>query len=260
MEVSLVVAGHSHVAALAGPKDPPRAGTELVEIEGTSVSVLQGPWPRDVNYWAALADAARERMPAIVWEGDQHNAAFLIEPTPPVDFVLSAAPDLPMDPRASYVAESQLRALFAPTIDPLGPIVRRLREISGGPVLVAGTPPPIGDETAIRTRLPNDPRVVAGAAERGSDIASIGITSPYTMQKLWSLIQSMVAETTVAAGGFFVPVPDRARGADGFLLEQYWSDHATRANDEYRREMLTELAAAAQAATDPAAASPGNLE
>lgn len=243
VKVPLVVAGHSHVAAL----DQPAPEIGLVDIDETGVSILQGPWPRDVDYWSAFEQAARDRMPAIVWEGDQHNAAFLIEPTPPLDFVLSSAPDLPMDPRASYVAESQLRALFAPGIDPLGPIIRRMTQVSGGAVLIAGTPPPMGDADAIRARLANDPRVAAIAKERGSDVAAIAITSPYTMQKLWSLIQSMLAETAMAANGVFVPVPDRVRGDDGFLLERYWSDSATHANEDYRREMLNELAGAAEA-------------
>lgn len=249
VEVSLVVAGHSHATALAGPKGAPFP-LGLVAVDDAT-SVLHGPLPRDVDYWAAFADAARGTIPAIVWEGDQHIAAFLIEATPPIDFVLSAAPDLPMDPRASYLAESQLRALFAPTIDPLGPIVRRLAQAAAGPVMVAGTPPPMGDEAAIRARLANDPRVAAAAAERGGDIEAVAITSPYTLQKLWSLIQSMVAETAAAAGGSFVPVPDRVRGADGFLLERYWSESATHANEEYRGEILAELAAVARAAAEP---------
>ncbi len=249
MELSLVVAGHSHAAALGVPipAEDDASAPNQIAIEDAAAMALAGAWPRDDAYWAALEDAARERVPAIVWSGTQHHAAFLVEPVPPIDFVLSAAPDLPMDPRASYVAESQLRALFAPSIEPLGDLVRRLVAVASGPVLVAGTPPPLGDPDAIAMR------VVSDTNEDGEPEDPPRLSSPYTMQKLWSLVQSMLAETTVVAGGVFVPVPDRVRGADGFLREDYWSEDAVHANEHYGREMLREL-------VDVARATPTNAE
>ncbi len=243
MELSLVVAGHSHAAALGVPlpaeDESPAPGQ--IPIEDAAATALTGAWPRDDAYWAALEEAAGARVPAIVWSGTQHHAAFLVEPTPPIDFVLSAAPDLPMDPRASYVAEAQLRALFAPSIEPLGDLVRRLVAIAPSPVLVAGTPPPLGDPDAIAMRIVGD------VDEQGEPLDPPRLSSPYTMQKLWSLVQSMLAETTAAAGGVFVPVPDRLRGTDGFLREDYWSEDAVHANDDYGREMLRELIDVARA-------------
>lgn len=244
MEISLVIAGHSHAAALGVPipaGDEPATPSQIA-IEDAAAVALGGAWPRDDAYWSALEDAARTHVPAIVWSGTQHHAAFLVEPVPPIDFVLSAAPDLPMDPRASYVAEAQLRALFAPSIDPLGGLVRRLVAITSGPVFVAGTPPPLGDVDAITMR------VVGDVDAEGEPIDPPPLTSPYTMQKLWSLVQAMLAETAASAGGVFIPVPDRLRGADGFLREDYWSDDAVHANGAYGREMLRELIDVARAA------------
>ena len=247
MKPSLVLAGHSHLAAFGTPIADGE-GTREITVAHTDASVraIAGAMPRTEDYWSMLERNSGDAVPVLLWEGTQHQDRFLIETSSPIDFVLSLAPTLPLDPRASYVAEGQLRAVFAPRIDPLGPLIARLvRAGGGGPVLVAGTPPPTGDEVAIRARLVADPARVAAAQAGGIDLATVRLGSGYTLQKLWSLIQAMTAEVTVAAGGTFVPVPDRLRGSDGFLPERLLADDAIHANAAYGAEMLTEIVAAA---------------
>ena len=156
----------------------------------------------------------------IVWEGDQHIRALMVEPVPPLDFVLSAAPDLPLDPRASYVAEAQLRALFAPSLDPLASRAPLVASADGAAILVAGTPPPIGEVDAIAARLARDPQFAALIAS-GRDAAShptVTLTSPYTLQKVWSLLQLDAGRDR---SGERAPCsfrsPDRTRNLEGFL-------------------------------------------
>ena len=72
MSLSLVLAGHSHLAALAAPVDPIAEAIAPVTIDG-GTAALAGPADRDDAYWGALADAATGgAVPAIVWQGSQH--------------------------------------------------------------------------------------------------------------------------------------------------------------------------------------------
>lgn len=237
----LIVAGHSHIAAFA-PAPNQLAGPTWVDGEG--VRVLHGPQPRDDVYWHAFAAAEPGAPHAIVWAGDQHLRRLLIEPMPPIDFVLSAAPDLTLDPRASYLAESQLRALFAPSFDGLAELIRALRG-AGTPVLVAGTPPPIGEVEALAQRLPNDPQFapLLQASDDGP-AAPVSLSSPYTLQKVWSLLQLILAEIAGAEGARFVPTPDRTRTGEGFLAPAYWSSDPIHANAAFGRELASDLRAA----------------
>lgn len=244
MSLSLVLAGHSHLAALAAPVDPVAETIAPVTVEGRLMA-LTGPTDRDDAYWAALAEAAAGgAVPAIVWQGTQHLDRFQIEPFPPLDFVLSLAPRLPLDPRASYVAEGQLRALFAPAIAPLGNLVARLRATGAPAVIVCGTPPPAGDAEAVRNRL------IARAGDAAGELETARLSSPYTLQKLWSLVQAMMAEVSAANGAVFVAVPDRLRGTDGFLPLAMLADDAVHGNAEYGRAMREEIAAAASRLLD----------
>lgn len=250
MPSSLIVAGHSHVDAFAPPPDG-MAGPTLVE--SGDVTVVHGPVERDDEYWTVFAGAKPGAPRAIVWEGDQHIRALLIEPSPPIDFVLSAAPDLPLDPRASYVAEAQLRALFAPSMAPLAGVLRRVRkDAPASPLLVAGTPPPIGDIDAVAARLPRDPQFAAALLPDASGRAPVvTLTSPYTLQKVWSLVQIMLAEIAAENGATFVHVPDRTRTLEGFLAPAYWSDDPVHANPAFARELAADLRAATAKPQDP---------
>lgn len=242
MQSPLIVAGHSQIAAFA-PVPDGIAEPTLIEVDG--VRVLHGPPSRDDAYWRALTAADPAAARVIVWGGDQHVRTLLIEPTPPIDFVLSSAPDLPLDPRAAYVAEAHLRALFAPSLDGLQELIATLRA-RGAPVLVTGTPPPIGEVEAIAARLGRDPQfaplVVSSAAGPPPPVA---ITLPYTLQKVWSLLQMMLGEIAAAGGATFVPVPDRTRTHEGFLAPAYWGEDPIHANAAFARELLADVVAAA---------------
>lgn len=230
MQSPLVLGGHSHIAAFASPpsNDPDTAPDVTIPNAGA---------PRDETYWLALADAAGGRPLALVWEGNQHMTALLGAPTPPLDFVLSHAPDLPLDPRASYVLESQMRALFAPSMDRLAMAIGGLRA-SAATVVVAGTPPPPSDEAALRRALLS---INPGAV---SLTANQPITAAFTLQKSWSLLQIMVGETATGNGVAFVPVPDRVRDDDGFLHAYYAAGDGLHANARFGEAMLADLHAA----------------
>lgn len=242
MPSPLVVGGHSQIAAFAAV---PADIAVPASVAGEDAVVVHGPEPRDEAYWDAFAALEPEAPHAIVWRGDQHIRTLLIEPVPPIDFVLANAPELTLDPRASYVAEAHLRALFAPSLADLPAVLRRVRAATTGPVLIAGTPPPIGEADAIVARLPADPQFAPLLAPDDGGTPQIALSSPYTLQKVWSLIQTMLGEIAAANGAPFVPAPDRTRTTEGFLARAYWSDDPVHANPAYARELAADLRAAA---------------
>lgn len=236
MQSPLAIGGHAHIAAYL-PATPVDAGTEPVE-PAPFVAMTDGA--RDTDYWSALASRGAGGTVVLVWEGDQHMNALLGAPVPPLDFVLSHAPDLPLDPRASYVPESQMRALFAPSLAPLGDVVARLGA-EGATVVVVGTPPPPGDDALLRRAL----------AAINPEVASASViqpvTSAFALQKSWSLLQIMVGEAVAATGARFVPVPDRVRDEGGFLHPWYAADDGLHANARFGETMLAEVRAALDA-------------
>lgn len=233
MNALLAIAGQSHLRSYLPAAS--LAAAEVREIEVDGARVLDGPLPRDTEYWSRFAAVAGGQTAAIVWGGNQHDI-FLVERTTPLDFVLSTAPDLPLDPRASYVAEAHLRAVFAPSFAGLPDVISQLNA-AGATVLVAGTTPPINDPEALARRVAGDePLPGAGAPT---------FSSPYTMQKLWSLVQTMTAEIAAQTSATFVSVPDRLRSADGFLLPALWGDDLA-PGPAFGREMIAELRSVAE--------------
>lgn len=173
----------------------------------------------------------------------QHYGHFLFAIDPPIDFTLSSAPRLAIDRSATWVAESMLRAFIAPSLEPLAALLDRLVAASSIPVVVVGTPPPKGDEASVRTVLAAESYFVHLAQARGTDLATAPLTPVSVLLKLWLLSQDMQREIATAAGAIFVPVPDRLRDDDGFLLRSYWSTDVTHADADFGQQMMIEVAA-----------------
>ncbi len=239
-KLALVVAGHSHAAALGVPPSNGVAvpGVTVVTHPDAHVLAVGGSWPRDDAYWSALIKASINATAAIVWDGNQHQAYFLFEPSPAFDFVLSSDPSCPVDPDLPLVPEAYLRAFIAPTLEPLQQLLMRITDAGGRRPVVLGTPPPKGDSNAIRSLLANEPHFVAAAEAANSSIATARLTKPALMYKLWSLVQDMTRQIAEAQGAIFVPVPPDACTPDGYLRKEHWSGDVTHANAAFGTIML----------------------
>ncbi len=245
---TFVVAGHSHAAALGVPPSNGPSAPALISVGHPTASVfaVAGSWPRDDAYWCALVRASSDAAPVIVWDGNQHQAYFLFEPHPPFDFVLSSDPERAIDPDKALVPEAYLRAFIAPSLDPLRVLLEQIAEAGGARAIVCGTPPPKGDQEAIRRLLGSEPHFVASAEAANTSIATARLTDPALMHKLWSLVQDMTREVAESCGSIFVPVPPFACTQDGFLREEHWSGDVTHANAAFGAVMLTEAIGAAE--------------
>lgn len=232
----LVLAGHSHIVALGVPHctgGPP----EFIRISNgpPRMFAVAEKWVGDRldPYWDLVARHAAGRTVALAWNGNQHNASFLIAPAPLFDFVCPGAATAGLHPRAVVLPAGVVRAYFRHTLIALGGLVRRMQASGARQVVILGTPAPKGDGDFILAHVRSEAYFQDAARAAGIDLATCAITPAPVRQKLWTLIQHMMAEIAAAEGALFLAVPPDTLDADGTLRREYWQDDSTHANAAY---------------------------
>ena len=239
----VVAGGHSNVACLINAHE---AG---LGPRGVRAAIA---YPADFgtleeDYWDFLADAASGRTVAVVWDGNQHNGAFLIEPEPPFRvYGESGAPGPPVAPSGQWVPREMLSTYWWESFAELGRAVERLLERSR--VLVIGTPPPKPTEY-IRAKLEGgnpdwDPWVADIASSRETPSPELPISPEPFRLALWSVIQDGMREQARRRGATFVPAPPAARDAAGLLIPDYSNGDLTHGNAQYGGLLWAQIEAA----------------
>ncbi len=89
-----MIVGDSHIIALGVPHST-EAPPEFVLLEAGSprIFTITETWmgSRGAEYWEMAARHCAGRIVALSWNGNQHNASFLIAPEPLFDFVCPGA-------------------------------------------------------------------------------------------------------------------------------------------------------------------------
>lgn len=232
----LILAGHSHLNAIAGPHicTGPAEVRAAPGRDGTFIMV--GPWPRDMIYWDALADLAVGADVGIIWGGNEHNTCYFFEVETSFDFL--SAHVRKMNPSAQIKSKAAIRhRLQQHSPNDLDLVLKPL--VAGGVNRIAliGTPPPKADNEALRALLQTEQFFVDRASQLGQSLETIPITDPYVRLKLWYLLQDMLAEEARTRGLMFIPVPKEVQDADGFLKREFWAADVTHANDAYGNVM-----------------------
>jgi hypothetical protein len=215
----MVAIGHSHVIsmewALAGGDGPafPAAVSRNLNDDGL---------------WDAVVDHVAGRAVAIMWNGNQHNAHFLLEPDPPFRIFDPLAGDLGGVGR--WVARDAVRELFEPTFAGLDRILTRLTAVAQ--VALLGTPPPKSDE-AVVAGLERETLFAQRALELGLAPADLRVTRGPLRVTLWRLLQEMLSVRADTYGIDFVPVPGSAMSPNGYLRPELSVPDATHANARY---------------------------
>lgn len=233
----VLVAGHSHALALlfsmdAGHGPEGYRAAVVLDAERRSSSFL------DDEYWNLLMRAATGRTIAIAWNGNQHNASFLLEPQPAFR-VFHEEVDQSGD--VVWLAQKVLRQYWTPSFLELRAALPRLTSVAT--VYLLGTPPPKSD-SAIRSVIQEDPYFIGQATSLGMDLADLKITTAATRLAMWSLLQDMLRECADEAGATFLPVPGDVVDAHGILLPEFSAPDATHANAEYGARLWSELSKA----------------
>lgn len=232
---AIIVAGHSHTAALIGGGSGPDAEICLMPVEGHDrVFGLHGPWicgypVRNGYYWSALARYAPGNAIALLFYGNEHNTHFLFEQPPRFDFLPRGLPGLPVEADSVIVAESLIRAKFRSLLaPPLQGLLTYLKVQTDARIVLVGTPPPKRDYEGFQNVFaPQYPEVT--------------LTSPIKMLKLWHVLQEAYQEQAERNGLEFISVPDNVMDDDGFLKLEFADVDITHANRAYGQVMLDHL-------------------
>ena len=233
----LLLLGHSHLFSMGVPhcmEGPPEL-LLLKDGEPRVFTVTEG-WNggRKSDYWEAAAVHGAGRTVALSWHGNQHLARFLIAPDPVFDFVCpGAVRGTQIHPGALVLPATVLRAYFGWSMHQLRPTLRMLKSRGAGRVLLIGTPAPKADDAFLLQRIREPGYFRKMADDVGIDLSQCQLTPATIRQKLWALIQTMMADAAAEEGVAFVPVPRDSLDDDGFLKAEYWSNDATHANAAY---------------------------
>jgi hypothetical protein len=182
---------------------------------------------------------------ALLWEGNQYHGFSMFEPTPPFDFVLAEAAELPVDERACLVPELAVRARLERSLSGLHHVLDTLTKRGGRTPVLVGTPPPIGDDATLRELLVRDFFFKQLGTTLGIDIASAPLSAPLLRYKLWRLVQRMTRLVGEQYGVPFHPVPRAAQNDQGFLRADLWAD-TSHGNTAYGQLVLDDLQNAMQ--------------
>jgi hypothetical protein len=230
----VVLAGHSHMMcmeralSLGLTPDGLRAAVAFASEETTGHQLA------DPSYWDFLTEASRGRVAAVVWNGNQHNASFLVQDEPQFR-VWNDGPPAAADRTDTrmWVPREQVRALWAADDELLRQRLTRLSE-GARQVLVIGTPPPKSDEFVARA-LRADAFFLEVAADLGLAPDETAMTPGPTRIALWTVVQDMLAASAADCRATFVPVPPEAVDEHGYLRGVLSTADATHANAAYGR-------------------------
>ena len=204
----------------------------MLDADGHASSFL------DDAYWALLSKVATGKSIAILWNGNQHNAGFLLAHEPP--FRVLHGGSLPSGDGV-WLPRQLLREYWNPSFDELRAALPRLTAVAT--VYLVGTPPP-KSQALIRSVIEREPFFVEQAASLKVDLAELRVTEPSTRLAMWEILQEMLQECAAEFGAVFIPVPGDVMDADGILLPRYGSDDATHGNADYAARLWKEVAAA----------------
>jgi hypothetical protein len=237
----IVLAGHSHVVALTGRLQS--ENLQLLPIAGyEEVYFHCGSWPRDLIYWQTLKWAPLGTTIVIFWCGNEHAAHFLFRPEPLFDFVPAGAPESVVDGQAVLLPESLVQAKLGRLPDELAAYLKSLTSATKARLVVAGSPPPKGDEAELKRLVQSEWYYHDQASRLGLRLEDVRLTPGPIRLKLWRVTQDLIAEAARRHGCEFFPVPEAAIDEGGFLKRELWAEDATHANAAYGRIMLDALA------------------
>lgn len=249
-DASIRLVGQSHRLAFRDSMpllpDELHRRVAVLDLKGRTVPApgVFRPAP-DTAYWRVAAAAGTTT--AIVWDGNQHNARFLLRDVP-FTVIGRRSPSAPVEGRV--VPYRMMRALFERDLDTGGLTGFLGAHPDPASVLLIGTPPPKSDEQ-VRRGLTNDGPLGQGffvdaLAELGLTPETAPVTSAATRVACWEALQEAVEAAAVGAGARFVPVPEWMLNPDGTLRAEYCEPDTTHANTTYGVAMWQEIAAHAE--------------
>ena len=236
-----LIAGHSHVytfqfSSYAQDRSPTTVPVPIAPPYVRGFATTIGPYER--SYWEDLINHAADADVVILWQGSQHLAEFLFRHAIPFDFVVATHPHLPLELKSRIVPESLVREYECRFLVDLDWVLMRLAERPAGRTFVCETPPPKGDDAALRELMLGEPYFQDRARLLGLDLSQARL-SPRTLRlKLWLVIHQLLKELADKHGAGYVEAPEAAIDPDGFLKPEFWERDVGHGNSRYGHLLL----------------------
>lgn len=171
---------------------------------------------------------------ALVVQGNMHSILGMLEQTPPIDFVYSGRPGLPIDRDAILVPEKMVKNWMRNNLLELRSILAHLRHIDL-PVFVLGSPPPLRRNDLVLEKADKYFRRTSG------EETPLKPSAPSMRMKCWLLQDEVYREIAKEWGVGFIPVPEEAVEDGGFLDEGASGRDATHGNRWFGSLRLSQL-------------------
>jgi hypothetical protein len=233
--MTLVCIGHSHTRNVQDAATA--AGVPLIALNFWEL-------PKDaVTHTATgahLSGAILSRLAAPVFSliggAVNHDIGLVLHPRP-WDVILPDQPDLPLSGGHEILPYDAVREAMRRRITPYLQIMTAVRAAVRGPMFHMQSPPPYGPETI----PPDDPGFAYFYGENAT------YSPPWMRYRLWRIQSGITAEHCARENITFIPRPEVAVDAEGFLLEAFHGKPA-HANAAYGALVLAQMQQAAAAA------------
>lgn len=232
----VVLGGESHrTALLLAAREAPQSDLRVAVLVRDPDAEKDNRQP----YWPELVSLTAGRVAAVAWSGNQHVTYFLFEGD---SMELSLEGPFPCRPRGTLhplVTEAAVRALFAPSLEPLRGVLDALKSTARD-VLVLGTPPPTAADV-MRQKFAGNGAQRNKLLRQGIDILTATVQPDEQRVALWWLLQEMTKKVAQEHGATWVPVPSSTYDAHGLLLPEFARD-GTHGNAAFGAVMWGEVA------------------
>jgi hypothetical protein len=221
----IILAGHSHVLSVMQALGAHRRDDISVAY---STKLSDGP-PFDDQYWRWIHEITTDELIAVMWNGNQHHASFLVQPEPPI--VVWGEGQTPSGLAGSMIVpRTMLEALWEPTVAQLRFTLDLL--CPDRRVVLLGTPPPKRQDDVL-SNLATEVWFREVAGEMGVAIGELPVTDESDRLNMWTVLQQILARIAVEYEIPFVPSPAIAADSGGYLLRAFSDHDATHANAAY---------------------------
>lgn len=252
--IATILIGDSHYAAVASAAQETLAFTP--ETRGCDL-IFFDAWKHSLRYNFTADEGGRtvlnpdmaqsirmiahnyDRVQLVTLLGGGHHLALtLLDNGHPMDVILPDQPELPLRDDAMLVSVDFAKAIFLQLIETPFEILTCMKEAFPDlPFAQIECPPANGDNDFVRTHLGN--YFEANHSPEQLD----ALSTPAQRYKFWRVQSQMYAQKCVQLGIDYIPVPEQALSADGFLRPEHFGEDSTHANPAYGRVILDALEA-----------------
>lgn len=237
----LFIIGHSHLAAIETAhrhRQLTGNGTlaaTFLQLRRPGLRMNPDAAPDSPEAWSPAArklyaEARPERVVSCI-AGNSHTVLGLVEHPQRFDFVLDEAPDLPLDDSREILPCALVSALMTRQMQNGIKVMQAMRHLATVPVVHVDAPPPVASAE----------HILAHPDAFEAQLKAQGLTPAIIRLKLWRLQSALTRRLCQEHGFAFLPPPETALTAEGYLAPQAWNPDPSHGNAWYGEQVLAQL-------------------